>query len=342
MSAYRAGRAPVRQPRQGRPVLAIGLITILAIGLGLLLGFLFGNRSGESAGASPTSSPSASAAASASAPASASASVSASAVPSASAPAPVVAAPEGLIPPGSVVEVLVDGLRMREAPSTEAGLVEDLPLGSLLGVGFLPFHGDWGPVLASDFEWYPVTRLDALTDLPPLSDGPITPGGGRSGWVAAGDATEDFVARLEPRCPLRPVDLATVEAMLPWEHLACFGPEQIVLEGTFGCDGCSGLWAGTFEPAWLAFPFNAAFLSVDASSRIGPIELHFPPAGPAQPPNGSIVRVTGHFDDAAARGCTVSPGEPPVPVDARTAEHYCREQLVVEILEVIGTDPDFP
>jgi hypothetical protein len=160
--------------------------------------------------------------------------------------------------------------------------------------------------------------------------------------VASGDETEDFVALLDPRCPSRPVALVTVEAMVPWEHLACFGAEQLSLEGTLGCGGCSGSYTGTFEPSWLAFPFTGAFLSVDANARIGPLALRFAPGGPQPPPHGSIVRVAAHFDDAAARGCTVSPGEPPTPIDTRTAELYCREQLVVEILEVIGTDPDFP
>jgi hypothetical protein len=323
-------------------VLAIGLISIVAIALGLLLGFLFGNRSDGTAGESPTESPSVSAAASAAPSVSASASGSASAAPSAPAPAPVVAAPEGLIPPGSAVRVLVDGLRMRESPSTEADLVEDLPLDSVLAVGFVHFRGDWGPVVEGGFEWYPVSRLADLTELPPLSDGPVSPVDGRSGWVAGGDESEDFVALLEPRCPARPVDLRTLEAMLPWEHLACFGTEPVLLEGTFGCNGCTGVFAGTFEPSWLAFPFTSAFLSVTDASRIGPFAMRFAPGGPAQPAPGTIVRATGHFDDAAARGCTVSPGEPPAPIDGRTAELYCREQFVVEILEVIGTDPDFP
>ena len=342
MSAYRAGRTPARQPRPGRPVLAIGLISIVAITLGLILGLLFGNRSDEAAEASPTLSPSVSAAASTAPSVSTTAIASASVAPSASAPAPVVAAPEGLIPPGSAVRVLVDGLRMREAPSTEADLVEDLPLDAVLAVGFVHFRDDWGPVLAGGFEWYPVTRLGDLTDLPPLSDGPVSQVDGGSGWVAAGDETEDFVALLDPRCPVRPVDLRTLEAMLPWEHLACFGTEQVALEGTFGCNGCSGVYAGTFEPSWLAFPFTNAFLSVTDGGSIGPFAMRFPPGWPAQPTPGAIVRVTGHFDDPAARGCTVSPGDPPTPIDAHTAELYCREQFVVEILEVIGTDPDFP
>ena len=340
MSAYRAART---SPRRGRPVLAIGLISILAIGLGFLLGSIFGGGSDGTAGEST----SASASASASTPASQSAAVtpsveaSASASPGASGPPPVVTAPEGLIPPGSAVRVLVDGLRIRESASAGSALVEDLPAGTLLVIGFAPMRDRWGPVSAEGFDWYPVASLET-DELPPLSDGPFEPGGYTTGWVAAGDATEDYVELVDPRCPARPVGLASIEAMLPWELLACFGDEQITLDGTFGCGICSGLFPGTFEPAWLAFPFSAAALSVDANARVGPFAMRFAPGGPEQPPHGQIVRVVGHFDDPAATGCSVAPGEPPEPVDARSAELYCREQFVVESLEVTGTDPDFP
>ena len=340
MSAYRAART---SPRRGRPVLAIGLISILAIGLGFLLGSIFGGGSDGTAGEST----SASASASASTPASQSASVtssveaSASASPGASGPPPVVTAPEGLIPPGSAVRVLVDGLRIRESASAGSALVEDLPAGTLLAIGFAPMRDNWGPVAAEGFDWYPVANLD-VTELPPLSDGPFDPGGYTTGWVAAGDSTEAYVELVDPRCPARPVGLASIEAMLPWELLACFGTEQITLEGTFGCGICSGIFPGTFEPAWLAFPFSGAALSIDANARVGPFAMRFAPDGPAQPPHGSIVRVVGHFDDPAAAGCTVARGEPPEPVDPRSAELYCREHFVVETLEVTGTDPDFP
>jgi hypothetical protein len=49
-----------------------------------------------------------------------------------------------------------------------------------------------------------------------------------------------------------------------------------------------------------------------------------------------------HFDDPAAAECTVAPGDPPVARDQRTAQLYCRARFVVESLEVLGTDEDFP
>ena len=345
MSAYRGARTT---PRQGRPVLAIGLIALLAIALGFILGSLFRGEDGEAAGGSPSASasasalPSISASLAPSAAASASASESASAAPAPSGPPPVVAAPDGLIPPGSIVRVSTDGLRMREEPSTGSALVDNLPLDQLLLVGYADQSPlDWGPVSAEGFEWYPVARLGDTTVLPPLSDGPLGPAT-PDGWVAAGDETEAYIQLLEPRCPQRPVNLATIEAMQPWEHLACFGSEQIMLEGTYGCGACGGLFLGAFEPSWLANPFEAAPLSVDASARLGPFKLRFAPGGPAFPNDGDIIRVVGHFDDPAAVGCTVSPREPPEPRDARAAELYCRENFVVETIEVLGTDSNFP
>jgi len=184
-------------------------------------------------------------------------------------------------------------------------------------------------------------RLGELTDLPPLSDGPLLTTSA-IGWVADGDDTEAYIQLVDPRCTPRPVSLATLEAMQPWEQLACFGPEQITLEGTFGCSGCAASVPGTFEPGWLAHPMNFGFLSVDPNARIGPFAMRFAPSGPPPPAVGQIVRVVGHFDDPAAGSCTISPGEPPVPLDPLATGLYCREQFVVESFEVTGTDPDFP
>jgi hypothetical protein len=250
----------------------------------------------------------------------------------------VVAAPEGLIPPGSVVRVVTDGLRMREEPSTESTLIADLPVDELLVVGFAPQRSDWGPENASGFSWYPVIRT-GTTQLPPLPE--RLPATDELGWVAAGDETEAYIQLVEPRCPARPADLPTIEAMQPWEQLACFGGEQITLEGTYGCSGCGGLFPGTFEPAWLAPPMNLDLLSTDTATRLGPFALRFPPGGVAAPPAGQIVRVVGHFDDPAAVSCTVSPGEPPGPVDPGAAVLYCREQFVVETIEILGPDPEW-
>ena len=230
---------------------------------------------------------------------------------------------------------------MREQPTTESTLVDNLPVDQLLLVGYAAQRSDWGPISAEGFAWYPVIRLGELTDVPALSEGPLVTTSA-AGWVAAGDTAEAFIQLVDPRCAPRPVNLATLEAMQPWEQLACFGPEQITLEGTFGCTGCAASAPGTFEPGWLAHPMNFNFLSVDPNARIGPFAMRFAPSGPPPPTAGQIIRVVGHFDDPTAGSCAISPGEPPVPLDPLATALYCREQFVVESFEVTGTDPDFP
>ena len=203
-------------------------------------------------------------------------------------------------------------------------------------------RSDWGPISAEGFAWYPVIRLGELTALPPLSEGPLVTTSG-AGWVAAGDAAEAFIQLLDPRCAPRPVSLATLEAMQPWEQLACFGPEQITLEGTFGCSGCAASAPGTFEPGWLAHPMNFDFLSVDPNARIGPFAMRFAPDGPPPPAVGAdhsrrrpLRRPGGR---SAARSRRASRPRRSIrwqPGSTVASSSWSRS------FEVTGTDPDFP
>jgi hypothetical protein len=322
--------------------LAIVVLVILALAIGFLLGNLVRDDGNGVAGG--TGSPASSAAVAGSGAASAPVAASASTAPTGGAspgPSPIVAAPEGLIPPGSVARVTADALRMREGPSIDAATVDQLPLGQLVAIGFAPGVGSWGPTSADGFAWYPIRRLADLTELPALPESIHELEDG-AGWVAGGEGETAFLELVPPRCPARPVDLATLEAMQPWEALSCFGNEQITFEGVFGCGGCGGAFPGTYAPEWLAHPLNFAVVSVDPNEQMGPFALRFPPDGPAMPDPASIIRVTGHFDDGAASECEVAPGEEPTPIDAAVAELYCREQFVVDSIEVTGTDPDFP
>jgi hypothetical protein len=70
------------------------------------------------------------------------------------------------------------------------------------------------------------------------------------------------------------------------------------------------------------------------------LDLHIAPdSGLAFPPEGSIVRVTGHFNDAAATTCVITGTADPV--DPEAAVLGCREAFVVDAFEITGTDPDF-
>ena len=267
-----------------------------------------------------------------------------SAEPSASAQPPGTFA---VLPPGAAIEVRVSELNLRRKPSTGARRVKTLERGDLLVIS--PSDGlavGYGPVRNGGYTWYPVIQVD-LGDrdgvLDPLPAHPIRLGGDFvSGWVASDDGNDPFVAQVPPRCPTT-VDLVNVSGMLPAERLACFG-EPIVLEGTFGCSGCGGAIAGEFAPSWLAYPLNANFLSVDVSSQFGPLALRFRPSGPRPPEPGAIVRVTAHVDDERSTRCRMrelnDAGEL-VSIDSQTAMTICREELVVDSYEVLGTDPAF-
>lgn len=252
-----------------------------------------------------------------------------------------------VLPPGSAIEVRVADLNLRRQPTTSARRVETLERGDLLVVSPSDsVSAGYGPIEADGFTWYPVIKVDVVDgdgELDSLPTNPVPIGAElASGWIAVDDGEDRYVRQVAPRCPTT-FDLANVSGMLPAERLACFGA-PIVLEGTFGCGGCGGAIAGEFEPNWLASPMNFDFLSDDVSVQLGPLALHFRPSGPARPEPGSIIRVTVHVDDARSARCSIrefDDADTLVAVDAATAVYICREQLVVDSYEVLGTDPDF-
>lgn len=324
--------------------LIVGVI-VLAVLAGILL-TLFLTRSPETASSSPSESASPSASESPLASESPSESPEASEVPSEEPapsaepnPTPVVEAPEGVLPPGSVARVVVDGLNVRMQPSTDADAVFTLDRDDLVLLGFSSLNSSFGPIEADGFSWYPVNSLD-VTELPAPGNEPLE--SQEYGWMAVSDGADTFVELVAARCTDDEPTLQLLQSLTEWERLACYGNASITIEGTYGCGGCGGLYPGTFEPPWLASPLNFNLLSVDASERIGPFAMRFAPEGPEIPEPASILRVTGHFDDPAAVGCTVAPLDAPDGIDATVAELYCREQFVVDSYEVLGVDENFP
>jgi hypothetical protein len=220
---------------------------------------------------------------------------------------------------------MVDNLRIRDTPSLSGKILIALDKWSRVDVGSNPTS--LGPVTADGYDWYPVL-YQAST-------------GETSGWAAAGDPKTPFLATLKPRCG-GPGTLILTE----YEQLACHGSGSVTIEGTYGCGGCGGFAAGTFEPAWLANPVDGSYtLRAKPGQGIGQIDMHkAPDAGIELPAEGAILRVTGHFADDAASTCFIAPlqGEVPVPADERATLLYCRERFVIDSFEQIGTDPDFP
>jgi hypothetical protein len=144
------------------------------------------------------------------------------------------------------------------------------------------------------------------------------------------------------RCPAGfDPDLAGLMSISEWEQLACFGDRSLTVVGTYGCPICGDLVPGSYSPAWLALPSLISYLGSGATP---PLVLHFSPqSGLEPPPNASIARVTGHFNDPASTTCIISrpDAEGETPIDPPTGELYCRERFVVDAYEVIGSDPEF-
>jgi hypothetical protein len=339
------------EPSNWRTPVIIVVVILAAVGLALFLTALL-TGDDPSGASSPSPSPSIAASAAASAAPSPAASAAPSAAPSAGAsgassaapstgagPAPVVPPPDGVLPPGSLARVTVDGLRVREGPTTGAGEVATLASGELVAIGKSYLSPNIGPVEADGFTWYPVGVL-GLGEMPAVPHEPLE-SSGTVGWVAGGDAEGTFLELVDARCTDADPTLEVVQSLLPWEQLACYGNTTLTLEGVLGCGGCGSFIPGTFQPPWLAYPESLDLLSIEPQDRIGPFALWFPPEV-ERPEAASILRVTGHFDDARAEECSMELGDPPAPVDPVTTLYSCRAKFVVESVEVLGTDEDFP
>ena len=345
----------VRRRNRATPwALVIGIVLLAVLATVLAVVLLTRDGDGGAGIGSPSATPSSTASGPGTPVASASdgspgAGASASAPAASAGPTPVVAAPEGILPPGSVVEVIADGLRIREEPSTSSAVLGSVAAGEVLYLVSNP--NVLGPKEAEGFDWYVVMHApgwDGWPENPPgFGDGPS--GDPRvSGWVAAGSASEAFLALAPVECPEGTVDIHTLYAMTPWARLACFGARQLTFEGTYGCGGCGGMAPGTFAPEWLAHPLDAKLIQppyAEPHSVSELLVLRDPPEDPTlgEVEAGSVLRVTGHFNDPRAADCAIAPGEPDTeePADDLAAEWFCREQFVVESWEVLGTDPDF-
>lgn len=265
--------------------------------------------------------------------------------PTPSSPGAIVGPPSDVLPLGSMIRATADGLRVREGPSVTWDITGTVNAGDLL---YITGAGDprLAPLRADGYEWYPVDHAPGYTDWPkePPAEDRIV------GWIAARSASESFVELVPPTCPADVPDLLDLAALTPYERVACFGDETLTIEGTFGCPYCDSLvHPYRTEPAWLAEWTLHLDMLVPSWSTYPPfpgsIVLTTPPGvRPLEPGDrGSIMRVTGHFDDEHATTCTITPQAEAGPelVNEEAAEWYCRERFVVESWTVIGTDPAY-
>jgi hypothetical protein len=241
----------------------------------------------------------------------------------------------------SAVYVLVDKLNVREKPTVDSKSLGVVARGDFLLVDV------YGPFSHDGYTWYPAVFVASAGE-PPVVGVDLSRSDGIRGWIAVAKGTLNYVQQLRPRCPAT-IDTASMQSMLGSELLACFGSNTIELTGTFGCGGCGGTTPGSYEPIWLAHPMNYNYLSVyPVGDRLGQFVLHFPPTMGEAPVAGSVIRVRGHFDDAAAATCQISVIDPLHPdpehlvtIPSEAAQLVCAQQFVVEAVEVLGIDPGF-
>ena len=298
----------------GTAAIAVTLAALALLGIAAALAWALFTRTPPRTGLAPSTHPSASNTAP-----SASALATSTAAPTYPLPStPEFSAPPGVLPADSRAVVTLDRLRVRDGPGLTAGVRDTLATGTVVEV-----DGQWGPIVVDGIDWYWVITEDHLV----------------SGYVAKSSGGVPYLELLPARCDELQPNLASLTSHTAWERLACFGDRSLTLTGTYGCPVCGVEEPGTYEPRWLASPENLSYLGWPNT-----ITLHFPPdSGSAVAANASIVRVTGHFSDPASTTCVITdaPGQHGVPVDPIFAELWCREQFVVDLMEVIGSDPDF-
>jgi hypothetical protein len=313
---------------------ALILVSMLAVGVALGSGLLKLPRSVDDLTPIGTGSPVASATATAAGTPGPTPSVAPSASPAGR--LPVVTPPPGILPPGSTATVAVDGLNVREGPATTATVVATLAKGDTVTV--LHDIENPLPVIVSGVSWYEVWYE-------------MTTGAAqRMGWVAAG---EGGLAYLEPptseTCDDLPGDAVTLAQLIEaggWHRLACLGNAPLTLTGVidFHCQG--GARGGTYEPAWLVDWCPSQTLTPEETvNKLVPgpgtldrytLDMVAAPGGPSVQPRGTIVRVTGHFDDPASATCRIEPGPDFSGLWSGASELLCREQFVVTQIEKLG------
>lgn len=226
----------------------------------------------------------------------------------------------------SVVVVTVDELNVRRRPGLGARILGAVRRGQTLDVSqhIAPYEAD-------GYIWYAVSGFSATYEFP--------------GWIAAGTAESKYVERVPARCPDESMTLHDFAGMRGPDFLACFGSRTIEVEGRLRCtiSSCFEEVPGTYDPAWLAHPTQLGLLlSVPPS---GSLRLRYPPEVGGEPPEETLVRIAGHFDDPRAAECVMSdvypwaPDGPATPIGAPVARELCRQRFVVEGYQILGPAP---
>jgi hypothetical protein len=230
-----------------------------------------------------------------------------------------------------------DAVRVREEPAATAQQVSALDAGTRV---FL-LEGPITDPTDAGIEWWRVAPYECE--------------GGcgydpRGGWMSSGpdgewlepvalDCESSYTAADRERFRSSP------------EMLACHGDEPITLEGIVDYWCCSAMSVGVTEPAWLAGPPSMYAMlrqgSEVGSAGWGPHMRVDPSSGVVLGDRGTVARITGHYDDPAARTCAVTVSDEDRELNPDIAAsitpegtvYACRLQFVVDDVEVIDVIP---
>lgn len=252
-------------------------------------------------------------------------------------PRPPAALTGSAIATGSIAVVTVDGLNLRVSPNTSAKSIGELDHNAEVYVtGTSEDH--------ATYRWYPVAVMFGPYSGTECHD---TTCNRDQGWVASPlTGTAAWLADVAVACPTSPTTADAMARLDPLERLHCFGNRPLTLEGWTDSPCCSYWGILAFDPSWLAFPDGPGYF-LTGRGAFANLQLRILPGSSIDPPGrGSIIRVTGHFDDPAAATCRAKLGGdgfdptasyPPewVPTHA-SAVLTCRTELVVTKLAVIG------
>ena len=301
--------------RRWAPVAAVAAVLLAAVVVGLALGTGLVNLA-PTAEVDPTPTP---------APSSGSPNPSVEPSPDASGAPPSLAyePPPGVLPPSAVV-IVNEATDLRSGALDDADVVTTVDAGRRMRIS--------GPLMVEGRRWYTLASID-------FSD-PVY------GYVEL-DPAGDQVS-LEPvSCPDGEPSLANLGPLSSWERLACNGDREIVLEG-HEITGFGGYRPGSYAPDWLN-GFLGAFAIADPANPSNYVFVRVAPDGPdttrPQPSTevgSALLRVTGHFNDAASTTCSatdlpIAPAEDAETADLEpiAAELMCRGEFVVTEFEVV-------
>ncbi len=177
-----------------------------------------------------------------------------------------------------------------------------------------------GPQTAGGIDWY-------LVQWPPTrSYAPVL------GWLPAKVDNRPQAQTVAPVCPASPT-LPELVAMAWGERLLCYGAEPITLSRVMVGEHAPDLEVNG-QPVWLAEDSSLRLYDDQGPTGVGGwMQLHVDPASALNLPTGTLLEITGHFDDPAATGCSRAfvgaEASSLVPEDAGAQVLRCRENFVV-------------